>query len=159
MSSLRERAAFTFERGGSAGRFFIWENSIDAIKENLFLGKGIGLSDEYFDKKAMPGFAHSHNQYLQILFECGIFALLSFLIFVFLLFKKAKKFLRCNFGENNVLISGFMCGLVGFLIHSFFDSLLYWRYLRILFWIMVGVLLAMSTKSCSFDKTEENQKV
>jgi O-antigen ligase len=76
---------------------------------------------------------------LQIWAETGIFSLLSFLIFLTLLLGRGIKAFMIN---QNSLVLGLLCGISGFLVHSFFDTHLYSLQLAFLFWSMAGLLVA-----------------
>lgn len=137
-SPLRERLIRTIEAGGDPARYLIWQAAFTMIKEHPFLGKGLGTFMDYFPQYVCGlGSQYAHNCYLQIWAESGIFALLAFVIFVFLIiFKAVKSF----FVNNDFVILGLTAGVVGFLVHSLFDTHLYSLQLAALFWIMLGIL-------------------
>jgi O-antigen ligase len=83
--------------------------------------------------------AYSHNCYLQIWAETGIFSLVSFMAFVVsFVCLGIKKFIV----SRDFLLLGLLAGAVGFLVHSFFDTNLYSLRLATLFWIWVGLIVA-----------------
>ena len=111
------------------------------IRDHPFVGRGIGTFMDYFHDY-MPQFPteYAHNCFLQIWAETGMFALLAFLGFcIILLGTGMKTFLR----TNNYAVLGLVCGLFGFLVHSFFDTQLYSLPLSMLFWSAAGVLWAI----------------
>ncbi|WP_420571270.1 O-antigen ligase family protein [Kordia sp.] len=105
-----------------ADRFHIWSSATDIIKENVFLGVGVGdyqvaLDKQYFltgfDKGIDEKF-NCHNQYLQTFLSVGLIGLLSLLSIFFFIFKKgiqSKSFLPFYF-------------LICISILMFFDSVL-----------------------------------
>jgi O-antigen ligase len=139
---IRERLLFSFQKGGDATRFMLWRGAGSMIKERPFLGKGLGTFMLY-----MPEYTHqetiqyAHNSFLQLWAETGIFSLLSFLLLLATLFLQANRSIRAN---KNFILLGALCGICGFLAHSFFDSQLYSLQLSILFWFMLGFLFAGS---------------
>lgn len=137
---LRLRVLGTFRSGGDAFRFTIWPVAISMIKENPFLGKGVGTFMTYFSKyptNLSPQYAH--NCFLQIWAETGIFSLISFLLFAgSLLYKGIKNFRK----DNDPVLLGLVCGAFGFLTHSFFDTNLYSLQLAALFWMLMGMISA-----------------
>ena len=139
--AIRVRAVFTFQAGGDASRFSIWKGAWVMIKENPFLGKGLGTFMPYFPKYA-PGLGnkYAHNCFLQIWAETGIFSLLSFLIFLGLLIYNG---IKLCLGKCDFLILGILCALFGFIVHSFFDNQLYSPQLSALFWLLLGILSAL----------------
>ena len=137
---VRERMLFTFLPAGDANRFAVWKTALSIIKEHPFTGRGIGLFMTYFSlhrTDLIPQYAH--NCFLQIWTETGIFSLLSFLAFVWLILYKGVKSLRENLDP---ILLGLVCGASGFLVHSFFDTDLYSVQLATLFWAMLGLLSA-----------------
>lgn len=80
-------------------RLMLWENSIDASKNNLILGYGTGstkevlykecLKQNYFtDCEKMRGM-NSHNQFFDTLVSNGLLGLSALLFILFLIFKNA----------------------------------------------------------------------
>ena len=87
---------------------------------------------------------YPHNCYLQMIAEIGILGLGSFLIMLGLLFRRSLQAYRNM--ENQFLkmvLLGALAGLTGFLIHSFFDTVLYSVQLSSLMWIYMGVIVAI----------------
>ena len=137
---VRERFLFSFQKGGDATRFILWRGAWSMIEERPFFGKGLGTFiiylPEYTSKKFVQ---YAHNSFLQIWAETGIFSLLSFLGFLYLILSKAIRLARKS---TDPIFLGALCGVCGFLLHSFFDSQLYSLQLSILFWMIIGLLYA-----------------
>lgn len=153
--SLRERMLFTFSSGGDSARFFIWKTGFEMIKENPFLGKGLKTFTEYFQQYALklnpsylgPSF-NAHNSYIQIWAESGVFALLSFLIFIGIILYKGIKLVKNNQSRIIVLlIMGIICGVFSDLINCFFDSHLLFLQTSAPFWFLLGFLQSVITNS------------
>jgi len=137
---LRQRVLHTFVPHGDAQRFALIFSTWNMIKDNPFLGKGLGTYMDYFRKYAtIPGIYYAHNDYLQIWAESGIFSLLSFLLFIgSILYKAIEIFIK----NRDILLLGFICLMAGFLAHNFFEIQLYSLQLSALFWFMLGLLAA-----------------
>ncbi len=146
LSPLGGRIIRTFEAGDPA-RYVIWQAAFTMIHEHPFLGKGLGTFMDYFPQYVSGlGNQYAHNCYLQIWAESGIFALLAFIIFVFLFILKAiKSFIK----NNDFVVLGLTAGVIGFLVHSFFDTHLYSLQLAVLFWAMLGMLAKLSSPQLS----------
>ncbi|MDD3375256.1 MAG: O-antigen ligase family protein [Candidatus Omnitrophica bacterium] len=133
---------------GDPARIAIWRGAIAMIKENPFLGKGLGTFMDRFSQyvPSMGGSYYAHNCYLQIWAESGVFSLIAFLCFVGFIFWRSVRFSFLNRQNNLGLIcGGLTAGLFGFLVHSFLDTQLYSLQLKTLFWVTLGMLQAMST--------------
>lgn len=148
-SVFRNRLFFIFQLGGDADRFKYWQAAISMFKENPFLGKGLGTFMAHF-AKYLPGtyISYAHNCFLQILAESGIFSLIAFLGFVCsVLYTGIRRFLSVR---DPVLLGG-ICGLAGFLIHSFFEVSLYSLSLAVLFWLWLGMVAVLGSGRISED--------
>ena len=144
LPGIRERTMFIFAPQGDADRFLVWQGAFKMIKTHPFLGMGLGTFmanfQEYVSKSMTIQYAH--NCYLQIWAESGIFALLSFVLFIgSILYKSIKTFKKNN---SNFILLGFICAFFGFLLQSFFDNQLYSLQLSALFWFMAGVTVALT---------------
>jgi len=143
--TLRERAIFTFQKGGDATRFNIWEAAFRMIKENPFLGKGIGTFMDYFPKYTQNlGVQYAHNCFLQIWAETGIFSLLSFLLFAGSILLRGIRYLGTVPVRGFPFLIGLISSFFAFLVGSFFDTHLYSLQLSVLFWFIGGWLLALT---------------
>lgn len=142
MLPLREKLFDMFEPGGDSQRLIIWKGTWLMIKENIFLGKGVGTYMDHFSE-FVPNLSvrYAHNCYLQMWAEAGIFALLSFLFFTGSVLKKALFTIKKH---RDYLLLGLFCGIVGFLFHSFFDTHFYSLQLSYLFWINLGALSSLT---------------
>ena len=136
----RQRIIYSLMPGGDADRFALFRTSWAMIKENPFLGKGLGTYMDYFRKYAtIEGVYYAHNCYLQIWAESGIFSLLSFLLFIGSILYKGISLFRKN---SDILLLGLLCAIIAMLVHMFFEVHLYSLRLAVLFWFILGILVA-----------------
>jgi len=133
----RERIAQLFKAGGSSERFALAQSALDMVRDNPFLGKGLGTFMDYFRQYAyVKGVYYAHNSYLQIAAEAGIFALVCFLLFLgSILLKSIKSFSS----HHNFILLGLACAVCGFSVHAFFDNHLFSLQLAVLFWFLLGL--------------------
>jgi hypothetical protein len=79
--------------------------------------------------------------------ESGIFSLLSFLLFNgYIFYKNIKVIIRAPASFNSFLLIGLNAGLLGFLVHSFFDTEFYSFQPLFLYWTLLGLTVALSSK-------------
>jgi O-antigen ligase len=138
---LRARFLFSFQSGGDAARFSIWNSAWLMIKEHPFLGKGLGTFMDYF-RFYSSGYLspqYAHNCYLQMWAESGFFSLLSFIALITVILYQAIKTLK---NKSDFFTLGLACSILGFLVHSFFDTQLYSLQLAVFFWVLLGMLVA-----------------
>jgi putative inorganic carbon (HCO3(-)) transporter len=133
------------QTAGFSERTELLKIGAELIRENPFLGKGLGTFMDYAGQRAVTAKAdYAHNCYLQIWAESGIFSLLVFLLFAGTVLGKALKARKTN---KDPLLLGLLCGIFAFLIHSAFDTQFYSLQQAFLFWSMFGILAAASDRS------------
>lgn len=138
-------ALFFFQNRRSSYRFTLFRGAWAMIKEHPLLGKGVGTFMDYCAVYTNnPGAYYAHNCFFQIWAESGIFSLLSFLLFLgYIFYKSFKVILKIPKSVNFFLLTGLSAGLSGFLVHSFFDVQLYSFQLSFLFWVVLGLTVAL----------------
>ena len=100
-------------------RVYIWHSSVDMIKDNFLSGIGIGEGAwdrlyplyTYMGVEAAP---HSHNLYLQIWLELGVFGILAFMIFIFLLLSAAFTLFAALSDNSVTLKTELSAGTLGY---------------------------------------------
>ncbi|MFH2145752.1 MAG: O-antigen ligase family protein [Candidatus Omnitrophota bacterium] len=116
-------------------RIYYWKSTLRVIKESSFLGVGAGNFGAIYPR--FKGLAanetiFSHNSFLQLWAECGIFALAFFIGMMFFYFFQIKK---KNF---DLLIMGSLIGVLAFLIHNLFDYTFFIPQAAWLWWVLVA---------------------
>lgn len=128
------------QTAAASGRSELWGMGWQLIRENPFLGKGIGTFMDYSGQRVTSVAAnYAHNCYLQMWAESGVFSLLAFLLFLGTIFRKG---IRSYSRTQDPLTLGLLCGLFAFLIHSAFDTQFYSVAQSFLLWSMLGILAA-----------------
>ena len=114
-------------------RIALWKNSLKLFFDNFLFGTGAGnffikysyyqsssLTPDFFSKSDFYRSSHSHNDYIQIAAEYGIFGFLVFVLFIFIIFFNTLKYLKQN-SENKIIVIGIISGILGLLIHAIFN--------------------------------------
>ncbi|HDT15404.1 MAG TPA: tetratricopeptide repeat protein, partial [Firmicutes bacterium] len=120
------------------GRYEMWQAGLKMAGDNLFTGRGIySVKSLYYRYKVSDGYSVTdrlHNDYIEIMVESGIMALLFFFVFagavVFKLFLSGTYFSR-------MVIAAF----VGFFIHAFFNFPFYLVSSKAYFFVIAGLAL------------------
>ena len=145
-SSIAERflSIFNMQDSSAISRLSIWRSSVLMFLDNLFIGIGVGSDafTEEFPKYAEESVTapHSHNLFLEIGCELGIFALL---LFVFLLLIRIRhratyaKYVRGSSVDNLCTISG--TALFALLIFGMTDYIWFNSTMLVLFWAVFGI--------------------
>ena len=126
---------------------------------------GVGLGGDIFQKvfesykvKELTTVAHSHNLYLQLAIEAGMFSVIFLLSYVAKIVLKALLSFAQNKsdkeGKIKILQIACIASLAGFFLMSFVDYT--WFYFRIvvLFFAVVGILSNLNDVKAQSDKAE-----
>ncbi len=115
--------------------------------DHPFLGHGINtfmsIFENYLDAAAF-GVTYAHNCYLQIAVETGIFSLLAFLWLIKRLFVSSLENInKRKEGFMKAAQTGILAGLLGYLVHSVFETNLYALQLAVLFYYLLGLAVGI----------------
>jgi putative inorganic carbon (HCO3(-)) transporter len=125
------------------GRWAYWSEAINIIKDYPVFGCGLNtysmIGREY---KILWG-GYPHNCFLQLTAETGLLGLGIFLSLLVTLFHKSfqalAKFRSMDLSQISI---GALAGLLGFFIHSFWDTTMYSATLSVLMWIYFGIIIS-----------------
>ncbi|MCM8797692.1 MAG: O-antigen ligase family protein, partial [Candidatus Omnitrophica bacterium] len=138
----RIKSIFKIGEGSIPVRFKLWKESLRIIGAYPLTGCGLNtyskVAPEY--KIFEGGGVYSHNSYLQKAAETGLLGLFSFFFVIFNFFKIGMRHFKRS---KDYLLLGFLCGILAFLVHAFFDTHLYSLQLVVLFWFMLGLAVAV----------------
>lgn len=138
----------TFGDSSTSYRLSIWRGTLDMLKDIWWYGIGIGEGAfrKVYPAYALPGIEtapHSHNLYLQITTEGGIFALLSFVLFILIFMQCTFSFSRNSVSHaNRSICVGLFAGIAAFLIQGLTDYVWYNYRIFLLFWLIAGLSVA-----------------
>jgi tetratricopeptide (TPR) repeat protein len=111
-------------------RFGIWKDTINIIKNNLWIGTGIGtfkyIYPKYQTESVKFAFNHAHNSYLELTSEIGIIGIVCFFSIIVILFAVVIR--RLDFQHDKQLQAigiGSLSGCFSLLIHEVTDFNLY----------------------------------
>lgn len=148
----------------NAERIYIYKTAFNMISRHPFFGVGVNtFSENYKSYKINQVYGNTgesqyygHNNFLHMAGEIGLIGLGVFLWLLFILFRKwyiiykslpAGTFLKiCNLG--------LIAGIISFLINGMTETGLYYSKIATLFWVHIGVLLAVLKVSQNHIKEE-----
>ena len=130
--------------GSTVFRVYIWRATIDMLKKYWLCGIGLGTDcyEHYYSQYAYDAVLapHSHNTFLHVMCESGIFGLL---IFISLLFFLLRQLFVCYKNTKNkslkIISAAFIAAFLGSLIQGMFDNLFYNYRLYMIFFALVAV--------------------
>lgn len=149
-ASIIERFSSIGNLGDSSTsyRVYIWRAVLKMIEANPLFGIGVGegaFAKVYplYTLSGIEDAPHSHNLFLQITLELGLFGLVIFLAFLFFfaqhmftVFKKSP-----TAGRRILPAAGF-CGIMGVLVHGMTDYVWYNYRVFLMFWLIIGLSCA-----------------
>lgn len=131
-------------------RFLLWNVALQLWEANPLIGLGLGsFPQAFYQNEYLSGQVYfrrpmvAHNMYLHIATETGIIGLLLFLLVVLSALWalwQASKVVGLGSSERNWIFRGYMIGLFGFLVGSFFLSAQYEKML----WMSIGLAIVAS---------------
>lgn len=134
---------FSEERATSLPwRMNVWADAFEMLGERPLLGHGPNTFMqlfEYYRHRTSGDPTYAHNCFLQLAAETGLIGLGLFLLILTKLFSKAFVVVK---EKKDLIVLSLLCGSVGFLFHSLFDTHLYSLQLSVLFWTMMGLLVS-----------------
>jgi O-antigen ligase len=130
------------ERSSLASRFMIWNSAKEMLEDSPVFGIGPGTFQqvylEYQSRFTTPylewAVPQPHNTFLAFYLQAGLVGFAGFILILLWLLKRAKS-------DDIVLIF-----LIYFLVHGLVDTL-YWKNdLALIFWLIIGIGLAVNKK-------------
>ena len=152
VNSLRLRFLSIFAmRSDSSNsfRFNVYHSSLEMFKDNWLLGIGVGNKNfrEIYGLYMKTGFdaLSSYNIYLETAVESGIFALITFLGFLFKISYDCIKYI-CSSSDikNIIIISSCIISIWAMMFHGLVDTVYFRPQLQFLFWTYMAVLTSLT---------------
>lgn len=148
VNSLRLRFLSIFAmRSDSSNsfRFNVYRSSIDMFKDNWLLGIGVGNKNfrEIYGLYMKTGFdaLSAYNIYLETAVESGIFALISFVLFLAKLIYDAVKYIFTSNNTTNIIFAAACTiAICSALFHGIVDTVYFRPQLQFIFWTFVAVI-------------------
>ena len=133
-NELKSITVISEASGGSGRRIVLWKDALEAtLSKNFLFGLGTDHYELHFHESAHRSDKTTgstlvrfvHNDFIQILYENGIFGLIGFLgLWIMVLlraFNKALEHAKNNNSQGLALILGLSASCLTFLIESFFE--------------------------------------
>jgi O-antigen ligase len=123
-------------------RLRMWKSSIPMIEKRPLQGYGLSSFLPMSGKFSDVGANGAHNAYLEMLYEAGIFGLVSF-VFLFLssltiFFRNLRNSVNQHQAQLWALLVGYV---IGYMVVCFGDNLAYYLVLNWYVWFFIGLML------------------
>lgn len=127
-----------------AWRELLWSSALPLIAERPILGHGLesfkSYSLEFFPLALPAGGTDAHNFFLQTLFEMGLLGILALLWLLGSVGWRIKGGLR--YDRDGIVVILSLTLLVGYLLESYADNMLYYLSFNWYFWFAMGAICA-----------------
>lgn len=148
VSSLRARVFSIFAMrhdSSNSFRFNVYQSAIQMAKDNWLLGIGVGNKNfrEIYGLYMKTGFdaLSAYNIFLETAVESGIFALIAFLGFLFVMIKNAVQYILKSDNIHNVIyISAGIISIAAVMVHGMVDTVFFRPQIQFVFWTMVAIV-------------------
>ena len=136
-------------------RLWIWEGSMEVLRTFWLFGIGMGplafalVYRAVAHELAMTAM-HSHNLFMQIWIELGIFGIIAFVILMFTIIKgAAATAVKTKDIEIKYYAIGAASGLVAVLAMGFVEYIWFYPRVMLTFWIAIGICAGLSRNRIS----------
>ena len=130
-------------------RISIWKGAIDMIKDYWYrpIGQGTVAFNRIYPLYSYSGVGaeHTHNLFLQLMIEVGIFGIIAFLGILFKFYQTLGHALKiCKDKVLSIQLIAFISGMTGFLVQSLFDNTWYNNRIILIFWTFIGLAMVIT---------------
>ena len=129
-------------------RVYIWEGAGDTLRENWFLGVGLGTNNFYdgyrrFMLDEAKVATHAHNLYFELWLEMGILGFLSGVTLMLSTLKNTLVSVFTDLAEQKYLAIGLFSALFGLIFMELVEYIWFYPRVMLVFWSILGLAWAM----------------
>ncbi|MBS4029685.1 MAG: O-antigen ligase family protein [Ignavibacteriales bacterium] len=142
------------EQSSFIRRIEFYESAWKAFLSSPVFGNGFGSfevfyplfrSNEYWMSKSEDIVVHAHNEYLEILSECGILGFVAFCALLFYVGKKTKDSISFSHSSDRFIVVGLVSGIVASLVDNLGNVSLRIIPVQLTWWLMVAALFSIKS--------------
>lgn len=116
--------------GSTVFRVYIWRATVEMLKKYGICGIGLGTDcyEKFYSKYAYDAVLapHSHNTFLHIMCESGLFGIIVFVLLLFFLTKQLfTTFSKTKDKDMKIVSACLVSGFFGLMIQGMFDNVFY----------------------------------
>jgi putative inorganic carbon (HCO3(-)) transporter len=151
VSSIRARVISIFAMRSDSStsfRFNVYQSAFAMAKDNWLFGIGVGNQNfrEIYGLYMKTGFdaLSSYSVFLEMAVESGVFALIAFLLFLFVFGKKALEFILASRDlKLSVIVTVSLISVTAVMVHGLVDTIFFRPQVQFIFWSMVAFVSAV----------------
>jgi len=129
----------------TGGRLVRWQNGLELLKDNFWLGTGIGRfggAVAMNHKDLFPDTYYMDNYYLKLAVEGGILALITFVLLMLSVLKRGFGALLNQPNKRyKLMIIGMLSGMIGVMAHNFVENVFEVPAMVTYFWIITAMVI------------------
>lgn len=150
-------SSINFEDRNFVERRVFYKDGLKAFLKSPIFGYGGGTwVSLYFMYQSYLYFTtQSHNYFLQVLLDTGLFGFTILLIFLFMLFSTVLKAWKLKDKEKNIIIAGIIAAAVQLYLHAIWDFDFSLSSVQVLLFASLGVLIGVSREALEDKKQSE----
>lgn len=159
ISSVRSRILSVFilrADSSTSFRMNVYQSAFQMIKDNWLFGIGVGNKNfrEIYGLYMKTGFdaLSTYNVFTELWVESGIFAFISYLLFLFFIIKAVIGYVHSR-GKNQIIAVVALISILSVIVHGFFDTIYFRPQVQFIFWLMVAFVSA-----CLYPENNESCK-
>jgi O-antigen ligase len=138
-----------------SSRGWVWRDTVTMIRANPFVGVGLGAYETAFSiytkSDGSLRVPQAHNDYLQVVADCGVIGGLIAVWFIVLVFRAVVRGVRSSDPLYAGLALGSGAGIFGMLVHSLFDFNLQLPSNALLFLLLSAVAVHIGTAAANLE--------
>lgn len=142
-TSLTRLAETASEDDLTTGRSHIWSVAVEAVKNDLPFGSGMGAFPiayaRYDTTSGLERVEQAHNDYLQIAADMGVIGIIIGAWFLYLFVRRGFEASKVKNSFRRALGVGAFVGCCGILVHSLFDFVLHTTAITVLFLVLLAI--------------------
>lgn len=134
--------------GSTVFRVYIWRATVEMLKKYGLCGIGLGTDcyEKFYSKYAYDAVLapHSHNTFLHVMCESGLFGLIVFVLLLFFLIKQLFVAFSKTKDKNIKVVSACLVGgFGGLMIQGMFDNVFYNYRMYMIFFAVLSLACAV----------------
>ncbi|MDG2861038.1 hypothetical protein P7M27_25650, partial [Vibrio parahaemolyticus] len=88
--------------------------------------------------------AHTHNLFIQLWLEAGVFSIVSFVFLIFRLAKNSYLQIKKSVGtEQSLIVAAALSSVLGILVMGFADYIWFYNRIFLMFWLNISIIISL----------------
>lgn len=134
--------------GSTVFRVYIWRGTVDMLKKYGLCGIGLGTDcyEKFYSKYAYEAVLapHSHNTFLHVMCESGLFGLIVFVLLLYFLIRQLFiAFSKTKSRETKTISACLIGAFCGLMIQGMFDNVFYNYRMYMIFFAVLSIACAV----------------